>query len=91
MALLSMPRVRDCGVFGNADDEFGETLCAHIEPDPAVPLGAAEVATFLRERLADFKVPRVIKFETALPREDSGKIIKRKLRAPYWAESVRNI
>jgi long-chain acyl-CoA synthetase len=86
-----MPGVRDCAIFGIPDDEFGEKLCAHIEPDPAVPLGAAEVATFLRERLADFKVPRVIKFETALPREDSGKIIKRKLRAPYWAESVRNI
>jgi long-chain acyl-CoA synthetase len=56
-----------------------------------VPLGAAEVTTFLRERLADFKVPRVIKFETARPREDSGKIIKRKLREPYWAQSGRNI
>ena len=91
MALLAMPGVRDCAIFGIPDDEFGEKLCAHIEPDPAVPLGAAEVTTFLRERLADFKVPRVIKFETALPREDSGKIIKRKLREPYWAESGRNI
>ena len=34
MALLAMPRVRDCGVFGIPDDEFRETLCAHIEPDP---------------------------------------------------------
>jgi long-chain acyl-CoA synthetase len=36
-------------------------------------------------------VPRVIKFETALPREDSGKIIKRKLREPYWARAGRHI
>jgi len=45
--------------------------------------------TFLGERLADFKVPRVINFETALPREDSGKVIKRKLREAYWTETGR--
>jgi len=57
MALLSMPRLRDCRVFGIPDDEFGETLCAHIEPDPKAPV-AGEITAFLRERLADFKVPR---------------------------------
>ena len=44
MALLAMPGVRDCAVFGIPDEEFGEKLCAHIEPDPAVLFGAAEVA-----------------------------------------------
>ena len=58
MALLSMPRLRDCRVFGIPDDEFGETLCAHIEPDPKAPPVAGEITAFLRERLADFKVPR---------------------------------
>jgi long-chain acyl-CoA synthetase len=91
MALLAMPGVRDCAVFGIPDQEFGEKLCAHIEPDSEVPFGAADVVSFLRGRLADFKVPRLIKFETALPREDSGKIIKRKLREPYWAEVGRRI
>ena len=57
MALLSMPRLRDCRVFGIPDDEFGETLCAHIEPDPKAPV-AGEITAFLRERLADLKVPR---------------------------------
>ena len=91
MALLALPGVRDCAVFGIPDDEFGETLCAHIEPDPKAPPVAGEITAFLRERLADFKVPRVIKFETALPREDSGKITKRKLRQPYWAQTGRSI
>jgi long-chain acyl-CoA synthetase len=49
------------------------------------------VRTFLAERLADFKVPRTIRFDTALPREDSGKIMKRKLRDPYWAATGRRI
>jgi long-chain acyl-CoA synthetase len=83
MALLAISGVRDCAVFGIPDEEFGEKLCAHVEPDPGVSLDAAEVTAFLRGRLADFKVPRVIAFDTALPREDSGKIIKRKLREPY--------
>ena len=91
MALLAMPSVRDCAVFGIPDEEFGETLCAHIEPEPEVPLGAAEVTAFLRGRLADFKVPRAIVFETTLPREDSGKIMKRKLREPYWLAAGRRI
>jgi long-chain acyl-CoA synthetase len=91
MALLAMPGVQDCAVFGIPDEEFGEKLCAHIEPNPEMPLDVAEITAFLSERLADFKVPRVIKFETALPREDSGKIIKRKLREPYWAQTGRRI
>ena len=91
MALLAMPGVQDCAVFGIPDEDLGEKLCAHIELDPEMPVDAAEITAFLRERLADFKVPRVIKFETALPREDSGKIIKRKLREPYWAQTGRRI
>jgi long-chain acyl-CoA synthetase len=91
MALLAMLGVHDCAVFGIPDEEFGEKLCAHIEDDPEAHLSAAEVTTFLRGRLADFKVPRVIKFETALPREDSGKIMKRKLREPYWVNAGRRI
>ena len=91
MALLAMPGVRDCAVFGIPDAEFGEKLCAYIEPDPSVPVSAGEVAGFLRQRLADYKVPRVIEFATALLREDSGKIIKRKLREPYWTEAGRRI
>jgi long-chain acyl-CoA synthetase len=42
-------------------------------------------------RLADFEVPRVVRFETTLPREDSSKIIKRELRESYWADTGRNI
>jgi long-chain acyl-CoA synthetase len=90
-ALLAMPGVRDCAVFGIPDEEFGEKLCAHIEPDSAARLDSAEVEAFLRGRLADFKVPRSIAFDAALPREDSGKIMKRKLREPYWVNAGRRI
>jgi len=89
--LLALAGVRDCAVFGIPHEEFGETLCAHIEPEPGATLDEAAVRAFLSEQLADFKVPRTIRFETGLPREDSGKIMKRKLRDPYWEASGRRI
>jgi len=49
------------------------------------------VRTFLQEKLARYKMPRVITFQSELPREDSGKIFKRKLREPYWEKTGRNI
>ena len=81
-ALLALPGVRDCAVFGIPDDEFGESLCCCIEAESGMALGEAEVRAFLGERLAGFKVPQTIRFERELPREDSGKIIKRRLRDP---------
>ena len=89
-ALIGMAGVRDCAVFGIPDDEFGERLCACIEPEPDAALSAAAVQDFLRGRLANFKVPKEIEFLDALPREASGKIFKRKLRDPYWKDHVRN-
>jgi len=77
--------VRDCAVFGIPDAEFGERLCAYVEPEPGAELSSAAVQSFLRERLANFKVPKDVEFRDALPREATGKIFKRKLREPYWA------
>jgi long-chain acyl-CoA synthetase len=88
--LLALAGVGDCAVFGIPHEEFGETLCAYVEPEPDAALDEAAVRAFLAERLADFKVPRTIRFDTALPREDSGKIMKRKLRDPYWKGTGRH-
>lgn len=89
--LIDMPGVHDCAVFGIPDEEFGEALCAVIEPEPDARLDAAAVRGWLRERVAGYKVPRQVEFRTDLPREDSGKIFKRKLREPYWQEAKRAI
>jgi long-chain acyl-CoA synthetase len=83
--LIGLDGVRDCAVFGIPDEEFGERLCAHIEPEPGAVLSPSQVQAYLRTRLANFKVPKDIHFADALPREASGKIFKRKLRDPYWA------
>jgi long-chain acyl-CoA synthetase len=89
--LHRMPGVADCGVFGIPDEEFGETVCAVVQPQPGVLLTAASVRAFLRERMAGYKVPKRVDFHVELPREDSGKIFKRKLREPFWAGLERRI
>lgn len=89
--LIDMPGVHDCAVFGIPDEEFGEALCAVIEPEAGMDLDAGAVRGWLRQRVAGYKVPRTVTFQTALPREDSGKIFKRKLREPYWQDAARQI
>ena len=90
-ALIGMDGVRDCAVFGVPDDEFGERLFACIEPEADAALSSAAVQEFLRERLANFKVPRDIQFMDALPREATGKIFKRKLRDLYTEGKLRAV
>jgi long-chain acyl-CoA synthetase len=90
-ALISMPGVKDSAVFGIPDEEFGESLCACVEPEPGAQLTDDAVRDFLCGKLARYKVPKVIKLSNDLPREDSGKIFKRKLRAPYWEKAGRQI
>jgi long-chain acyl-CoA synthetase len=90
-ALAVMPGVRDCAVFGIPDEEFGEGLCAAVQLEPGAALSADDVQGYLRGRIAGYKVPRRIEFHAELPREESGKIFKRRLRAPHWDKAGRNI
>jgi long-chain acyl-CoA synthetase len=89
--LHGMPGVHDCAVFGVPSEEFGEALAAAIQPDPGAALDPEQVKTWLRARIADYKVPRTVELRSELPREDSGKIFKRKLREPYWEKAGRRI
>jgi len=89
--LLQCPSVRDCAVFGIPDEEMGESLAAAIEPMPGTSPDAAAIRAFLEARISKYKVPRRIDFHAALPREDSGKIFKRRLRDPFWQAAGRKI
>jgi long-chain acyl-CoA synthetase len=89
--LLELDGVRDCAVFGVPDDEFGEALAAHVELEHDARVDADAVRGHVRANLAAYKTPRVVEFSDALPREDSGKIFKRRLREPYWADRARTI
>lgn len=84
-------KVQDCAVFGIPHPEFGETLMAVIQPVENSGLTEPEISGFLNERLAGYKVPRHMEITSTLPREDSGKVFKRKLRETYWKDAGRKI
>jgi long-chain acyl-CoA synthetase len=83
--LIGMPGVADCAVFGIPDTEFGQSLVAAVQPQGEASLTAQQVKEFLAIRLANFKVPRIVEFRDTLPREDTGKIFKRRLQEEYAA------
>jgi long-chain acyl-CoA synthetase len=87
--LLQHPKVGDCAVFGVPHDDLGEAIKAAVEPSEGVVAGPeleAELLAYCAENLARFKTPRSIDFVTDFPRDPNGKVYKRKLRDPYWAD-----
>jgi long-chain acyl-CoA synthetase len=89
--LMRAAFIRDVAVFGAPDPEFGEQIVAAIEPATGWEPDTSAVYDFLNGKLAKFKHPRIVDFHAALPREDSGKIFKPRLRKPYWENAGRTI
>ncbi|GAA2214711.1 acyl-CoA synthetase [Nonomuraea monospora] len=92
--LMIHPKVADVAVFGIPDEEWGEQIKAVVEPAPGAEPGpelAAELLASLDGRLARMKWPKSIDFIAEMPREPNGKLLKRKLRAPYWEGHDRAI
>ena len=93
-AILEHPLVGDVAVFGIPDDDMGEQIKAIVEPvSGAAPDEAlrTSIVAHIEGRLAKFKWPRSLDFIDELPREPTGKLLKRKLRDPYWEGRDRAI
>jgi long-chain acyl-CoA synthetase len=70
-------------VFGVPDPDLGETIAAHIQLQPGADVSVADVRRHAREHHAAYKAPTVVVFEDELPREETGKLFKRRLRERY--------
>ena len=90
-ALIEMPEVFDCAVFGAPNAEFGEMIVAAVQCVDGKSVTLEDVQSFLSDKIAKFKIPKKLDIHSGLPREDSGKIFKQRLRAPYWNKTERNI
>lgn len=89
--LVRYPGVADCVVFGVPDDEYGERLHGVIQPQAGADIAPEAVIDWLRGRLSGFKVPRSIEVVAQLPRDETGKLAKRRLRDQHWAGRQRRV
>ena len=90
-AILGCPGVADAAVIGVPDERWGEAVKAIIVAAPGPRPDPADIIAWARQRIAGFKAPKTIDFIDALPRNPSGKVLRRELRAPYWAGRERKV
>jgi len=90
-AICDHPDVAEAAVIGIPDDKWGEAVKAVVALKPGKTATPTDIINFTRERIAGFKTPKTVEFVPALPRNPSGKILRRQLRDPYWEGKDRQV
>jgi len=89
--LMGHPEILECAVIGVPDVKWGETVKAVVVRRAGAKVTGDSIIAWSRDKLAGFKRPRSVDFIEALPRNASGKLLKRTLREPYWAGYTRRV
>jgi long-chain acyl-CoA synthetase len=91
MCILQMDGVAETAVVGVPDEEWGEAVKAFVVPRPGAEITADQVIRHCAENIAGYKKPKSVEFVEEFPRNAVGKILKNKLREPYWKDRERKI
>ena len=90
-ALMSHDDIVDAAVVGIPDDKWGEAVKSFVVVKEGVDLKEEDIISYVRTQIAGYKCPKSVNYVEQLPRNPSGKILRRELRDPYWEGKERQV